>query len=78
MRLKIVGRITDRQHPKCLYNKLVLLPKFGKSLNIGNSDYNGDYQRKEKRVKRKGPRALVLQITIVFQRASNETAYKVV
>ena len=29
-------------------------------------------------VKRKGPRALVLQITIVFQRASYETAYKVV
>ena len=51
MRLKIVGRITDRQHPKCLYNKLVLLPKFGKGLNIGNSDYNGDYQRKEKRAK---------------------------
>ena len=51
MRLKIVGRITDRQHPKCLYNKLVLLPKIGKSLNIGNSDYNGDYQRKEKRAK---------------------------
>ncbi len=46
-----MGRITDRQHTKCLYNKLVLLPKFGKSLNIGNSDYNGDYQRKEKRVK---------------------------
>lgn len=46
-----MGRITNRQLPKCLYNKLVLLPKFGKSLNIGNSDYNGDYQHKEKRVK---------------------------
>ena len=46
-----MGRITDRQHPKCLYNKSVLLPKFGKSLNIGNSDNNGDYQHKEKRAK---------------------------
>ena len=51
MRLKIVGRITDRQHHKCLYNKSVLLPKFGKSLNIGNSDNNIEYQRKERRAK---------------------------
>lgn len=64
-----MGRITDRQHPQCLYNKLVLLPKFGKSLNIGNSDYNRDYQQ--------GQEHWFYKLQSCF-RASNEIANEVV